>query len=262
MYLTAEAIRPKLTTQTLAKALEIRKTVVSTSDAAWEAARNGKGEGFTVLAEQQTAGRGRFGRTWFAPRASSILCSIFLRPPAVTSAPALTVGAAIAVCRACEANTPVKCRVKWPNDVLVNGKKVAGILVESRVYGKSLPVYVVGIGLNVNLSQPAFPKELRDSSTSLRAATKKMYDRNPIVVSLLNELDRYYQLIRERHWGGQEVEFFERLGLADHQVEVKMAGKAHRGLLRAFSIDEGICIEKESGRVYLPCEHVLALSGI
>lgn len=263
MYLTLEAIQSKITTTIVGKKLDIRKAVDSTNDVAWEAAKAGKDEGYTILAEVQKEGRGRLGRHWHAPRASSILASILLRPPAVTNGPSLTVSAALAVCRACESNAPVKCRVKWPNDVLIEGKKVAGILVESRVIGKSLPIYVVGVGLNVNLSRPAFPKELRDIATSLRAATKKMYDRNPIVASLLNEFDQDYVLCRERHWSGLEVEFFERLGLADKHVEVKTPNKTHKGLLRAFSIDGGITLERENGeRFAVPCEIVTSLAAV
>lgn len=260
MYLSVEAIQPHLETEILGKVLEVHKKAPSTNDLAWAAAKEGKEEGFVVFAEQQTAGRGRQGKNWFAPRASSLLVSILLRPPAITCAPALTIGAALAVCRACEANTSAHCQVKWPNDVLIGGKKVAGILVESRVIEKSLPIYVVGIGLNVNLSRLAFPKELRETATSLRAATKKMYDRNKIAISLLQEFDKNYLLAREHHWGGLEVEFFSRLGLTDQQVELKTSNKTHRGLLRAISMDEGITIEVNSGRRTFPCEHVLALS--
>lgn len=259
MYLAKESIQPHLETAIVGKTVEVHKTLPSTNDLAWEYAKSGKEEGVAILAEQQSKGRGRQGNLWYAPRASSILMSVLLRPPAITNAISLTVGAALAVCRASESTTKVRCKVKWPNDVLIDGKKLAGILVESRSYSKSLPVYVVGIGINVNLSRPGFPKDLRDTATSLRTATKKMWDRNPIVVALLKELDQNYALARERHWGGLEVEFFERLGMADQLVQIKTAGKPATGLFRAFSIDEGITIENDKGRIHIPCEHVLSI---
>lgn len=262
MYLSAESVQKNLETTILAKTLQIHKSAESTNDLAWDAAKKNQDEGFTILAEQQTGGRGRLGRKWFAPRASSILCSILLKPPQIVPAPALTVGAALAVCRAVELNSPAKCRVKWPNDVLLNGKKLAGILVESRSIGKNPPSFVVGIGVNINLSKAAFPKDIRDTATSLRAETKKMYDRNPIITEMINELDRSYVLIKERHWGGLEVEFFERLSLADQYVHVKTSGKSYRGILRGFSILEGITLEMGETRKLIPCEHVLGISTV
>ncbi len=261
MDLSIEGIKGRLDTKIVGKKIEFHRSVSSTNDCIWKAVENGEEEGLVVLADAQTQGRGRHGRTWVARKGSSFLGSILLHPPAISNAPALTVGAALAVCRACESTAPVKCQVKWPNDVMIGGKKVGGILLESRTFGKNPPVFVVGIGVNVNQSTQGFPKELREYATSLRARTRTLQNRNQFAVALLEELDRNYLLIRERRWSGLEVEFFERLGLADQEVLAETPKEKHRGILRAFSLDEGLTLEDESGRKTITPEYIQQITA-
>lgn len=136
----------------------------STSDRAKELAIAGAPHGTLVTADEQTAGRGRQGRTWLAPAGKTVLMSVVLRDLGAAHA-YLPFAAALAVCDACEASAPVRCSIKWPNDVWVDGLKLAGILIEGRPQEGWT---VVGIGLNVATSE--FPEEIRQIATSLSLA--------------------------------------------------------------------------------------------
>jgi BirA family biotin operon repressor/biotin-[acetyl-CoA-carboxylase] ligase len=136
----------------------------STNERAKELAMAGAPGGLVVTAEEQTAGRGRRGNDWFAPPGSCLLYSALLRPFAASRAPLLPLAVPVAVCEAAEAVAPVRCRLKWPNDVWIDERKVAGVLVEAR---PDEGWAVIGVGLNVAIPTEAFPPELRETATSL-----------------------------------------------------------------------------------------------
>ena len=145
-------------------------------------------EGAVAAAEEQTAGRGRLGRVWEAPPGLAILCSIVLRPPAGRPAPQISIAAGVAVARALEATASALApRIKWPNDVMLDGRKVCGILAEARD-----GVVVLGIGLNVNQLAGDFPPTPHYPPTSLRLATGREQARAPLLVELLWQLEQAY----------------------------------------------------------------------
>jgi BirA family biotin operon repressor/biotin-[acetyl-CoA-carboxylase] ligase len=135
----------------------------STNERARELAASGAPHGTLVTADEQSAGRGRQGRSWSAPPRSAVLMSVVLRE----FDPLLPLAAALAVCESCEEEELVSCQVKWPNDVWIDRRKVAGILVEGRPQEGWA---VLGIGLNVNITEDQFPPELRETATSLLIA--------------------------------------------------------------------------------------------
>jgi BirA family biotin operon repressor/biotin-[acetyl-CoA-carboxylase] ligase len=140
------------------------RTTDSTNERVKELAVAGAPGGLVVTADGQTAGRGRQGRAWFAPPGSCLLYSALLRPFAADQAPLVPLAVPVAVCEAAEAVAPVHCRVKWPNDVWVDERKVAGVLVEAR---PDEGWAVIGVGLNVAIPQDEFPPELRETANSL-----------------------------------------------------------------------------------------------
>jgi BirA family transcriptional regulator, biotin operon repressor / biotin---[acetyl-CoA-carboxylase] ligase len=145
-------------------------------------------EGTLAVAEEQTEGRGRLGRRWFAPAGSSILCSILLRPPVPTERlPELTIVAARACAEAIGARTGLEASVKEPNDVLISGRKVAGILGEARE-----GYVVLGIGVNVNVSAAALPRRTEIPATSLLEETGARVERTQLLVDLLERLQSHY----------------------------------------------------------------------
>jgi BirA family biotin operon repressor/biotin-[acetyl-CoA-carboxylase] ligase len=170
----------------------------STNTAAMAAAAEDAEEGTVFLAEEQTAGRGRGDHIWQSARSAGVYCSVVLRPALPPSEVlVLALAAGLAVQAAIEhVDARVKVDLKWPNDVLIAGKKVCGILTEMNAEATRVRYIVVGIGINVN--QASFPKELEGEATSLRLATGSEWSRVEITVALLKSLDREYRLLVEQ----------------------------------------------------------------
>jgi BirA family biotin operon repressor/biotin-[acetyl-CoA-carboxylase] ligase len=169
----------------------------STNTAALNLAQKGAEHGTVVVAEEQTAGRGRLGRTWYSEKSSGIYVSVILRPPfSPTAAPILTLMAGVATQHALNTATGLSVDIRWPNDLLVKGKKVAGILTEMNAELGRLHAVVLGIGINVNHS--VMPAELKPVATSLRIESQRTWSRVQIIIALLKELERYYHLLLEK----------------------------------------------------------------
>jgi BirA family biotin operon repressor/biotin-[acetyl-CoA-carboxylase] ligase len=166
----------------------------------------GDPEGAVVATDEQTAGRGRLGRVWSAPPGTAILCSVLLRPPPGRRLPELSLVAGVAVADAVEEANGLAAQIKWPNDVLVNRKKVAGILAEGRE-----GAVVVGIGLNVNQTRDELPPRVSPSAASLRTVDGVERDRAPLLARLLARLEHQYDLWRE---GGLDALYID-LGSRD-----------------------------------------------
>jgi BirA family biotin operon repressor/biotin-[acetyl-CoA-carboxylase] ligase len=175
--------------------LELHAEVDSTNRLALDRAEAGAGHGLLVVADRQSAGRGRRGRSWSSDAGESLLLSVVVRPPSSTVRwEWLPLATAVAVARAVRETVRTvpapRVRVKWPNDVLVEGRKVSGILVERRSADGGTGSAVVGVGLNVN--QERFPAELAGSATSLRMVSGRRLDRSLIAARLVDELDRAF----------------------------------------------------------------------
>jgi len=175
----------------------------STNTSAMAAASEGAPEGAVFLAEEQTAGRGRGANTWQSPRSTGIYCSAVLRPPLPPSdVLVLSLMAGLAVQAAIQrTDSRVQPDLKWPNDVLIDGKKVCGILTEMNAEATRVRYIVVGIGINVN--QASFPKELQ--ATSLRLATGSEWSRVELLAALLKSLDREYRQFLQGAEGRQSI---------------------------------------------------------
>jgi BirA family biotin operon repressor/biotin-[acetyl-CoA-carboxylase] ligase len=182
---------------------EIGRTIIhhfridSTNTAALDLAQKGAEHGTVVVAEEQTGGRGRLGRTWYSEKSSGIYVSVIMRPPfSPSAAPILTLMAGVATHHALSTATGLGVDIRWPNDLLVNGKKVAGILTEMNAELGRLHAVVLGIGINVNHRE--MPAELRPTATSLRIETQRAWSRVQILIALLKELEGHYHLLLEK----------------------------------------------------------------
>lgn len=172
----------------------------STNDVAADLAEAGAEEGTTVVADMQTAGRGRHGRVWFSPPGAGLYVSIILRPglsvtPDGHPASLLTLAAGVAIAEAVRAATGLPAEIKWPNDVLIGRRKLAGILAEATMHGTSLPSVVLGIGMN--LQAAAYPPDLRSRVTSIEAETGRPADRAFVLAEILAALNARYGDLRE-----------------------------------------------------------------
>ena len=171
------------------------RTLDTTMRVASEQARNGCCEGTIVTAEQQTAGRGRHGRNWLSEPGQGLYVSLVLRPAcSPASAPLLTLVAGLGVWEALERTAPVRCDIRWPNDILIGERKCCGILVEMETERQHVSHVVVGIGINLN--QTEFPPALRATATSLRIETGRAWSREAVLQPLLESLESCYDLYR------------------------------------------------------------------
>jgi BirA family biotin operon repressor/biotin-[acetyl-CoA-carboxylase] ligase len=191
--LTREAVVALLRTKRLGRGLQFLPEVTSTNSDAANLAQLGMEHGTVVLAERQTAGKGRLGRAWHSPD-GNLYCSVILQAPGASKEmPAwlswIPLIAAVATARAVQTVTGLKPEVKWPNDLLIGQRKLGGVLCESGVAGRQYVYVVVGIGLNVNAPREAFPKELQDTATSLVSECGRTVERAPLLAALLLELE-------------------------------------------------------------------------
>jgi BirA family transcriptional regulator, biotin operon repressor / biotin---[acetyl-CoA-carboxylase] ligase len=190
--LTPEILRKRLKGSLFGKHIVHFFRTDSTNRAAFELGHGGEVEGTVVIAEEQTAGRGRAGRSWHSERAAGIYVTVILRPRITpVQAPLLTMMAGISARAAVAAVTGLSVDLKWPNDLLIGGKKVGGILTEMHAEPTLVKFVIVGIGLNVN--QEKFPAELSGAATSLRVESGKVQSRMEILVRLLREFEKDYR---------------------------------------------------------------------
>lgn len=237
---SADTIARGLQTQTLGRRIVYYRRIGSTNDAAKQLADAGGPEGTVVIADEQTAGRGRLGRAWLAPPRSSILMSLILRPTlAPHQASRVTMAIAVGTCQAIRAATGLGAQIKWPNDLLVGGKKFAGILSESGIVGNTLEYIVVGIGVNVNFSVAnAYPVSLRnrvlENATTIADALGKSFPRAPLTQTILANIENYYMRLRAGE--NLRVEYSDRLATLNQPVRAQTPAGVAAGI--AESVDE------------------------
>jgi BirA family transcriptional regulator, biotin operon repressor / biotin---[acetyl-CoA-carboxylase] ligase len=227
--LTIDAIRSTLATHALGHRIELFDHVDSTNRQAFTLAQADVEHGTVVVAEGQTDGRGRLGRTWFSPPGVNLYCSIVIRkdlPPNrlgewLSWLPLIT---ALAAAETIETVAGVKASVKWPNDLLIGERKVGGILCESGTVPRYGPFQVIGIGINVNGNRDGFPHEIRHAATTIFHETGRVVDRNRLLSQLLFELE---QCIEELAVSGQERIAFayrQRCATLGQSVQASLAG--------------------------------------
>lgn len=187
-------IRAGLTTRRIGAVIHLFPVVESTNDEAATLADRGEAEGTVVIAERQRRGRGRMGRRWESPTGVGLYLSVILRPTiAPQDAPLLTLMGAVAGAEAIERTTGLTVALKWPNDLMLHGRKVGGILGEMAAEDARLLYVILGIGINVNHTGTDFPGELRQIATSLRVEADHPIDRTVMARSLLESLDHWYE---------------------------------------------------------------------
>jgi len=222
----------------------------STNDVVEKLARDGVGEGVVVFAEAQSRGRGRLGRKWISPPRKGLWFSILLRPELRPSeATQLTVAAATALVRALRAQTGLEPKIKWPNDILLNGKKIAGVLTELSAELDRIKYIILGIGVDVNLASADLPADLRKLATSLRIETGKTFRRADLAAAILAELERDYARIHENQFGFVADEWERQCATLGHQVSIQMGGRTIQGRAESLDKDGALLLRTEHGRL-------------
>lgn len=199
--------------------------------------------GTLVVAEYQTAGRGRLGRKWLSPAGSCVMMSLILKPDfAPQYAPMLTLVMGLSVAQALHAS------IKWPNDAVISGKKICGILTEMSLEGTNIREIVIGVGINVNLS--ALPEEVKEIATSLYLETGETYDRNEIIGQVLQRFETNYEkYIQTLDLTYLMEEYNNLLINKDKQVRVLDPKEPFEGIARGINEKGALLVEREDGRV-------------
>lgn len=197
--LSVADIKKRIKTTVIGKEILIFDEVKSTNDLTMEFAAKGSKEGLVVVAESQQHGKGRLGRQWISPKGVNIYASFLLRPeiPPV-NAPVLTMMASLAAAEAISNTTGLDARIKWPNDILVNQKKISGILTEMNAEEEKINYVVIGIGINVNMKNEDFPENVRIPATSVMDSLGRKFDRSKLLCSLIESMDSNYEYLRKK----------------------------------------------------------------
>ena len=245
-----DKLQEGLQTKCFGRSIFFRREVGSTNDWAKELAELGAEEGTVAIAETQTAGRGRLGRDWISPR-GGLWFSVILRPKMSPSeAVGLVFVAGLAVAEVLQGKYGLKVETKWPNDVLVNGKKVCGVLAEMNTKGRTVNFVVLGFGLNANfLVEKVFPKSLEKAATSLEKEIGKKVNLEQLFRSILERLEDICDLLLKE--GSVEVlrKWKRYAGFLGCRVEVKSDDERWIGLALDVDDDGSLVVRLRDGEV-------------
>ncbi len=256
--LNTSDIQTLLTTRIFGRELVLLSRTGSTNDVAKERAAQGAAEGTVVLADEQTAGRGRLGRRWTAPPGDCLLCSILFRPHLPpTRTQWLTMLCALALADAVEDVAGLPTRLKWPNDLIVQSpapnlkpsdwRKLAGVLTETGVEGSRLEFVVVGVGVNVNVKPESLPT-LAPDATSILAETGQEVDRAALLAALLAEIETRY--LRLQAGESPHVEWAARLATLGQRVDVTTPAGVLTGVAEAVGEDGALLLRTSEGMLH------------
>ncbi|WP_337176694.1 biotin--[acetyl-CoA-carboxylase] ligase [Paludisphaera sp.] len=268
--LCPDQIEHELGTTRVGRRVAVWSRVESTNDLAARGAATTANDGLVVLAEEQTAGRGRRGRSFVAPAGSCLLMSVLLFPPENLAPSAgdagagtawLTLVGAIAAAEVASERTGRHAVVKWPNDVRVDGRKLCGVLVERVIRPDGPAAAVVGIGLNVNVPAEAFPPDLRDSATSLGILAGRPLDRSDLARDLIRRLDRWYEAGLREGPSALAPAWRSRCEHLGRPVRVATPTAILAGRLVDVDLEHGLALETAPGSalVRVPLDAVAAL---
>lgn len=233
----------RLNTTLIGRNILYYPSLPSTMDVAKRLAERGVGEGTVIIAAEQTAGRGRLGRRWLSPSGSSFSVSIILHPD-LAKLPQLNMVASLAVARSIRKITGLESAIKWPNDILLNGKKVSGILIENILEGGKVNATIVGIGINLTLDPSAFP-EIATTATSLSIESGKRISQWEILPLLLKEFESIYQSL----YRGESIyeKWLARVETLGKLVRVKSDNTVEEGYAESINTDGSLVLKRSDG---------------
>jgi len=247
-FLTEAEISYRIRTDVVGSKVVVLDKVTSTNDVAVEMARCGSQEGTTIFAERQTHGRGRLGRVWASPRSKGLWFSTLLRPKLKTDgASLLTIMAAVAISEGIRSELGLPALIRWPNDIIIHGKKVGGVLVEMKSCGTKVPECILGAGVNVNYETEEMPRHIRKIATSLMTELGRPVDRIQSARAMLRSLDMWYQRLRN----GDVIDIIDawrRLsGTLGRNVSIEQHGRQYRGSVVDIDPNGALVLRLRSG---------------
>ncbi len=255
--LSLERLRRHLTTELVGHHVYIFGTVDSTNRVLAQMADRGAAEGTVVLAEAQTAGRGRHGSSWFSPEGANLYASILFRPRITPRELALFAPIASLALAETVWLEGAPARIKWPNDVVVRGRKLGGVLVEAPVFSGRVVHVILGIGVNLNV-QPgelaAGLGEAAEAAVSLREVLGRDVDRNVFAAALLSRLEKWHHTFLTRGPDAVRAAWQARDALHGHRLEARTGSAVCEGWCRGIDTDGGLIVEDDAGQA----QHIFA----
>ena len=243
-----EQVRDGLITKRLGGRLHYFAEIDSTNVYAKRLAEQGAGEGEVIIAETQTRGRGRLGRHWVSPAFLNLYFSVILRPRlAPVQAPQITLMAAVALADTVTLFLGRPPAIKWPNDILVGGKKLAGILTESSCSSEAIEFVILGIGANLNYPVALMPEGIRKRATSMIALTQRPINREAFARRLIQDLDRCYGELQEEGFGSLALRWEALFGLRGKRVRAEATDQSVMGRARGLDRDGALLVEDDEG---------------
>lgn len=247
--ISIDKFKENLKTRFIGQTMYYYKITSSTNDVAKKLAGEKIEEGAVVVAEEQTRGRGRLGRKWFSPK-GGLWFSMILKPEIKTAdVPKITFVTSLAIANTLRKLFSLKAEVKWPNDILVNGKKICGILTESVTSGKSLKYVVVGVGLNSNVDLKNFPRKLRESTTTLREELKKNVELEHLFSKLLFQIEREYRVFLNGGFKNILNKWKNLTSFIGRKVEVVNVRSKYTGVVQDVDCEGRLVVETSGGFV-------------
>jgi len=245
-----DEVQRRLRTRWLGRTLWCYRETDSTNDIAIDRAAEGALEGAVVLAEAQRRGRGRFQRKWLSPPGANVLASVILRPevhPSLVSQ--LVITAAVAVAEALRAQHDLDAQIKWPNDVHVGGRKIAGILAELSAEAEQTNHVVIGIGLNVNMTRSELPRAVRSTATSVQIELDRAVSRLDVLAELLAQIEKWYERWRRDGFAPVKARWTELSSSVGRRVEVVSGATKLTGLVADLDDDGALLLRLDSGLI-------------
>ena len=244
-------LREAIKTKVMGKNLEVHQTIDSTNNRARDLALEGADEGTLVISETQSMGRGRLGRDWISPKGKGIWMSLILKPDLPPDqAPRITAIVAVALRKALNKATGLDVGIKWPNDIIINAKKVCGILTEIQADIDRIHYLVVGIGINVNMLADDFPPEIASTATSLRIAMNAWLDRRWIIALVMEEIeDTYLKYTKNKDFRRLLDQYREYSVTLNKSVRVIGRDMNFEGFALDFDTDGSLLVKREDGSI-------------
>ena len=251
LLLPAE-VKYNLKTTFIGKEIHYFDSTDSTNDVAVDLANEGFEEGTMAIAEEQTQGKGRMGRVWHSPYALGVYLSLVLRPirvPPVYST-IFTMLSALAVADTVESLLKITPVIKWPNDVMIDGKKISGVLVQMKADPDTIDYLVVGIGVNLNQSKKDFPGKVGLSATSLKASSGEKVDRMKFLCSLLETFENYYLKVRDKNdYQSVKDRWLSLSGILGKKVVIKSLEGKFEGRVVEVGLGGNLGIKVKNGSI-------------
>ncbi|MGD0625300.1 MAG: biotin--[acetyl-CoA-carboxylase] ligase [Thermodesulfobacteriota bacterium] len=225
--------------------------VDSTNQKARDHSLKGAGEGLVILADSQSKGKGRLGRQWQSPPGVNLYASIILRPPVPPAgAQQITLLAGVAGANALARATGLDARIKWPNDIFVHGKKVAGILSEMEAEGPRTRFIILGVGVNVNWQKEDIPPDLREMATSLGAEAGREFSRAKVAAEVFEELEKEYALFLKERFSSRLRDEWNRLSWVNQKwATLTVMDKKYEGQVLGLDTDGALLLVNQEGKI-------------